>query len=406
MTLHTTLDRPPVPVIEPGDLADDPHRRFADLREQCPLVCSGNGQYMVLRAADVMHLLAEDRTMAIPGTAFVAMNSIPDGHVAQLLTDGLLLDNGASHRTKRSLFASTFAYRSISDQRPAIREVADRLVAGLPRGVPFDFIDQMAARLPAEMIAAILGLPDSETGYFTTGVYQVSRAFTPVYPQEEHDAVETAARELFHYIDDHLSWRLQDPQGDFLSTLAMDWQAEKAISFDSLVRQVILLVIAGSDTTRAAFAMIVALLHRYHDQWRALRRDPSLVAGAVMEGLRFEPSVGSMPRVLKEATVIGGTQLAAGTVLSIQNLSAMRDPALYKDPDRFDITRTDHPRLHLVFGGGAHRCLGEMLARIEMEEGLNALLAAAPDLEVLQTPRMIGSGGIRQITPMTARLPA
>ncbi len=100
--------------------------------------------------------------------------------------------------------------------------------------------------------------------------------------------------------------------------------------------------------------------------------------GAVAEALRFEPAVGSFPRFALADIPLEGAVLPAGALLSISTLSAMRDPALYADPDVFDIRRSDHPRWHPVFGGGAHRCLGEALARIELEEGLRALSAGSP----------------------------
>ena len=97
---------------------------------------------------------------------------------------------------------------------------------------------------------------------------------------------------------------------------------------------------------------------------------------------------------------VGGITVPPKTFLTLSTMSAMRDPDLYDDPDRFDIRRADHPRQHLVFGGGVHRCLGEMLARIEIEEALDALLDAAPRLQVTRAPKMLGVSGIRGITAM------
>ena len=91
-------------------------------------------------------------------------------------------------------------------------------------------------------------------------------------------------------------------------------------------------------------------------------------------------------------------------MLRVSTMSAMRDPALYEDPDRFDIRRSDHLRLHPVFGAGPHRCIGEMLARLEMEEALDALVCAVSEIDMATPPRMIGFGGIRQTTPMPVRI--
>jgi len=92
-------------------------------------------------------------------------------------------------------------------------------------------------------------------------------------------------------------------------------------------------------------------------------------------------------------------------MLRVSTMSAMRDPALYAEPDRFNIRRGVHQHQHPVFGTGPHRCIGEMLARVEMQEGLAALLCAVSEIEMETPPRMLGFGGIRQITPMPVRIP-
>jgi len=170
------------------------------------------------------------------------------------------------------------------------------------------------------------------------------------------------------------------------------------------VHQVLGIIIGGTDTTRAAFAMLVALLLDHPEQWAAIRDDPSLIHGAVSEAMRFDPSVGSIPRFTTADLEIGDITLPAGVAVLASTMSAMRDPTLYLDPDRFDIRR-DHPRLHPVFGNGPHRCIGQMLARLEMQEGLAALISAAPGIELETAPRMTGFGGIRQITPMLVQIP-
>lgn len=277
-------------------------------------------------------------------------------------------------------------------------------LAALPRGESFDFVDRMAARVPAEMIASILGLPTAEVPYFAGRVYQLARAVQPIYPHADHEDIEAAAAELFDYVEAHMRARMATPRDDLLSTVVASWRSDQAISFESLVLQVLAIVVGGSDTTRAAFAMLVALLLERPEDWAALQADPALIPGAVAEGLRYEPSVASISRFTKTPIEIGSAAVPAGVALSVSTLSAMRDPALYADPDRFDIRRTDHPRLHLVFGMGPHRCIGEMLARIELEEGLAALIEAGLEIEMETRPSMRGFGGIRQITPLQARI--
>jgi cytochrome P450 family 103 len=135
-------------------------------------------------------------------------------------------------------------------------------------------------------------------------------------------------------------------------------------------------------------------------------QNPNLIPGAVAEALRFEPAVGSVPRFTVADIDIDGFVVPAGRILTLSTLSALRDPALYPDPDRFDITREKHPRWHLAFGGGAHRCLGEALARAELEEGLAALTTRLPGLRISGEPLgLYGHAGIRRIEPLQVSWP-
>lgn len=393
------------PLIQPETLSVAPHDRLRELRQQTPLVQLGPNQFLVLRAAHVASLLTDPRTRQIEGSELVALNQIPDGVTARFITDLFLFANGEIHRKKRGLFARSFAHRTIQDLRGQIRGVADAIVADLPRGESFDFTDRVAARVPADIIAAILGLPEEDAGYFTRLVYDVALAFVPFYPHEQHAKIEQATQELFDYVEKQMRGRMAAPVDDLLSVLVTDWRAEQDMPFDSLVFQVVGLIIAGSDTTRGAFAMLIAQLLQRPADWSALCADHRLIPGAVAEGMRFEPSVASIPRVTTAPVEIEGIEMPPGAVVRLSTMSAMRDPTLHADPDRFDIRRTDHPRRHLVFGLGPHRCIGEMLARIEMEESLAALLDAAPAAELLTAPGMQGFGGLRQITKMTVRIP-
>ena len=391
-------------IVDPATLAEDPHARFAELRENHALIQLGEGQYMALRAEHVLPLLTDPRTTQIEGKDYVRLRGIPDGATARLLRDLFLFANGDAHRSRRGLFGRSFAHSTMRDMQTEIRSVADAIVSDLPRGTSFDFVARMAARVPADMIAGILGLPRADAPYFASRVCELAPAVAPIYPIEDHQRIEEAAGQLFDYVGDHMVDRLVAPRDDMLSSLVASWHASQEIPFDSLVHQVLGIIIGGTDTTRAAFAMLVALLLDHPERWTAIRDDPSLIHGAVSEAMRFDPSVGSIPRFTTADLEIGDITLPAGVAVLASTMSAMRDPTLYLDPDRFDIRR-DHPRLHPVFGNGPHRCIGQMLARLEMQEGLAALISAAPGIELETAPRMTGFGGIRQITPMLVQIP-
>lgn len=397
---------PPVgcPVIDPRDLQRDTHARLAALRAQHPLVQISEGQFLVLRADDVLPLLNDPRVRQVGGAEYVALNRVPEGLTAQLLSEFFLFAEAEEHRCKRGLFARAFAHRALEERRPAVRAAAARIVAGLPRGESVDFTAAMAARVPAETIAAILGLPDEDAPHFGALVCEVARAVSPIYPRERHAQIEEATGALYVYVERQLQARLIRPRGDLLSALVSTWRDTPDVSASSLIYQVMGVLIAGSDTTRTALSRAVALLLERPRDWAALREDPSLIPGAVAEALRFDPPVGSVTRIAAEPLEIGGFRLPAGSALRLSLLSALRDPALHHMPDTFDIRRRDNPRLHPAFGHGPHRCLGERLARIELEESIAALVTAAPFSELLLCPRLEGFGGLRRATPMRVRL--
>nr|UVY99408.1 VirH1 [Agrobacterium fabrum] len=168
--------------------------------------------------------------------------------------------------------------------------------------------------------------------------------------------------------------------------------------------QLMLIILAGSDTTRTAMVMVTALVLQNPALWSSLTGNQSYVAAAVEEGLRFEPPVGSFPRLALEDIDLDGYVLPKGSLLALSVMSGLRDEKHYENPHLFDVGR-QQMRWHLGFGAGVHRCLGETLARIELQEGLGTLLRRAPNLTVVgDWPRMMGHGGIRRATGMTVKL--
>jgi cytochrome P450 len=160
-------------------------------------------------------------------------------------------------------------------------------------------------------------------------------------------------------------------------------------------------IVAGSDTTRGALAVQTAQLLQHREQWEAVCRVSPLVPGAVAEALRFEPSLASVSRFVLEDIELDGYVLNAGHFMTLSTMAAMRDEKVFEAPDTFDIFRTDRQRWHLVFGGGAHRCLGEALAKTELEEGLAALTARIPPLQLNgEPPEIRGHVSVRRVGAM------
>ena len=386
-----------IPTLAVAALEADPHGVFRHHRPLTPVVAREGGGCIVLRAADVERLMHDTRVRQAE-TELAQRQGVTDGALLELFRLGMLTSNGAEHRSRRAPFTRAFATQVIAALRPAIRRGAEALVDGWGDEREVDLLARFASPLPAEIISAMLGLPAEDIPGFTRLVYSVSRITGFTFAPDQLAAIEADARALRDYVEALLDARRGAPADDFLSGLLCDAEARGALSAAEVVVQVVILIIAGTDTTRVAMAAQVALLLQHRAQWEAVCADPALVRGAVAESLRFEPSVASVGRVTLEPVRLGDATIPAGQFLSLSTMSAMRDQAAHDRPDTFDIRRAASRRPHAVFGGGAHRCLGEALAWAELEEGLSVLLSRRPGLRLAgPAPGIRGHMGIRRI---------
>jgi cytochrome P450 len=388
-----------LPLLTTERLDADPHGVFRLYRRTHSLVAHEAGGYFVLRLADVERLSKDPRARASE-TAFPEMHSVSDGALFDTFRFGMLTANGDAHRRRRSPFSRTFAARMITELRPHIRRSAEALIDGWYADGQADFLEQFAAQVPARIISDLLGLPREDIPSFTTLVYEVSRFISFSFTPDEIPDIEAAARQLQDYVERTIAERRRAPCDDFLSRFVAAADAGGELPPIEIIFQIVQLIIGGTDTTRVAIAVQVALLLEHHEQWMAVCRDPGLISAAVEESMRFEPSVASISRVAAEDIEVGSAIIPAGKFVTLSTISGMRDERAYDDPDVFNIRRVHQPRLHPVFGGGPHRCIGEALARAELEESLTVLTARIPQLRLDQAPAIKGHSGIRRVDAM------
>ncbi|WP_407521253.1 cytochrome P450 [Methylobacterium oryzisoli] len=380
-----------------AELEADPHGLFRAWRPRLPFVAHETGSVLVLRAEDVERLGRDPRLKATE-TAYPVMRGIPEGPLFDIFAHGMFTANGTVHRRRRSPFTRTFATRLIAALRPHIRGTAEALARECLMEGEVDLVARYTSLIPARTIADLLGLPPADIPRFTRLAYEVSRVLSYTFGPHDIPDLVKAAGELQDYVAAILDARRQAPRDDFLSHYLAETEAAGELTPLEVVIQLVLMIIGGTDTTRVAGAMQVALLLQHPEQWETVCRDPGLIPGAVTEALRYEPSVASTARVTLEEVAIGETVLPPGVMVMLSLMSALRDEAVYVEPDRFDIRRVDHPRLHPIFGGGVHRCIGEALARVELEEGLAVLTHLIPRLRLAGAmPRVQGHSGIRRI---------
>ncbi|MEW6392160.1 MAG: cytochrome P450 [Pseudomonadota bacterium] len=398
------------PFVSSSALESDPHTVFRYWRARTPVIQREDGACLVLRAADVDTLLTDDRTRQIDGGLYSRIRGVPPGPLQDLLVESLLMSEGDAHQRRRAPMSRVLAFHAVESLRDTIRSAAERLIDDVEAGARFDGeIDLMAAfcaPFPPLVMSRLLGAPPSEAEAFAQWVYQVSPAFAPALPGEDMASMVEGAGRLTAYVQQGLAKAMagEGARSELMENMVAAIGAD-ALTQAEAVAQLATLIIGASDTTRTAIAILTGLMLATGQAWKRVGDDPSLARAAVAEALRVQPAVGSVPRLATQEIVLDGAIIPAGRLVSLSTLSAMRDPARFSDPDAFIINRTDHPRWPLVFGGGAHRCIGEALARLELEEGLMALSRRLPSLRLAGPPPKIeGYAGIRRIDGLRVAL--
>jgi cytochrome P450 family 103 len=396
--MHAALTQ--IPRMTDYDGSVDDHTFLKTYRDAAAIAISPAGFPIALRHAAI-DLLTDPATTRQLETESIRKQGVTSGPIFELYSRSMLFSNGDLHKKRRGPVSRTFAFKLMEGMRSEVSRVAGDIVTAANNEDELDFLNAFAGEIPARIIGQILGLPQADMPRFRKLVYSVTRAFKVGFDQSQQDEIESDFAVLASAVDYLLDERQGQPRDDFLSRLLVDAQERFELSLDDTRWQVITLIIGGSDTTRLALCSTLALLLSHPEQWQAFCRDPEgMKKQVVQEGLRFEPPIASFARVALKDIELDGSVLPAGSPVSVCLASAMRDERVYADPFKFDIYRDDHPRWHPAFGTGEHRCVGEALARAELEECLAAIARLAPDTKLVQSPVIRGLNGIRRIDQM------
>jgi hypothetical protein len=276
------------------------------------------------------------------------------------------------------MLTGDFAIRRIEAMRPKIQRIADELIDGmLARTPPVDLVEQFGLALPSRVICELLGVPYQDHAFFQRS----SRVLLSRTTSAE-DAV-AATQRLRDYLTELIISKEKDPGEDLLSRLVAEQVRTGGLTREELARMGILLLVAGHETTANMISLGTLALLNHPDQLAELREtsDPALIAGAVEEMLRYLTIVHSgRRRVALKDIEIGGQWIRAGEGLILTNDTANRDPGAFADPDQLDIHR--NARQHVAFGFGVHQCLGQPLARVELQVVYGTLYRRIPTLRL------------------------
>jgi cytochrome P450 len=300
------------------------------------------------------------------------------------VVNSLLCLEGDAHHRLRSLTSKAFTPRATLRLHDTMVAVMNELVDRVIDAGRCDVVADLARPYPVPIICALLGAPREDWQQFSLWADDVFKAFSfTVDLREVEPVVMRAWRQLDAYVDDMVARRRTSLTDDLLSDLIRAEDDGDRLNAAELRMLAGGLLLAGTDTTRNQVAASVHVLCEHPQQWALLKDQPGLAMRAVEETMRHSPIAGSTLRLVAQDAELDGYLFPAGTMVLVNTAAANRDPAVYDDPDRVDITREGAPPI-LTFGGGAHYCLGANLARREIAEALNVLAGR------LRNPRTAG----------------
>ena len=365
-----------------------PHDVFTALREHAPVwrhpesdsdnAISGRPFWVLSRHEDVQATNRDHETFsALFGPSLQYREEM----------NGRMLTNmdGTSHTRQRKLISAGFTPRMIGRLEEKARGWATRILDEALERETVDFVDRVAYPLPMHMIADIMGIPIEDRDWLFAKANDFLQCTDPEHPipAEQQQGIQL---EMFQYGQQLSATKRANPEDDvwtLLTGVEVEGEDGGRHTLDGIELDLffILLTVAGSETTRNAISLGLLALLEDRDQLERLRADASLLRGATEEILRWSSPVAYFQRRATRDTEIRGVRIAKDDTVTLWYPSANRDEAVYADPFRFDITRSENP--HVAFGGGGpHFCLGAHLARREISILFEELLARASEIEL------------------------
>jgi cytochrome P450 len=375
---------PTFPGVRAEKCPFDPPPDIQSLQEETPLtrvqLRNGKVAWLVTRYAEQKALLSDPRISSdITHPGYPIDIERPKG--AEAPVSFILMDD-PEHRRLRQMVTAPFMIKRIEAMRPAVQKIVDELLDAMLAGPkPVDLVQAFALPVPSLVICQLLGVPYADHDFFQeNSKVLINRNVTG-------EARMAAGSRLFHYLDDLLGEKLANPGDDLLSGL-VDRVRDGELTRADAAQMGTLMLIAGHETTANMIALGTLALLEHPDQLSLLRSssdDPALVASAVEELLRYLHITHNGRRRVALADIeLAGETIQAGDGVIMANDIGNRDPSVFADPDRLDLQRPG-VRRHVAFGFGVHQCLGQPLARMELQVVYSTLYRRIPTLSLATT---------------------
>lgn len=288
------------------------------------------------------------------------------------------------HTRLRSLVSKAFTPRAVAALGPRIQEIVDELLDELAGRDSFDLIGDFAFPLPVIVIAEMLGIPAEDRDKFNVWSNDIALAVEPILSGEEIVRVERASDEIIEYFEGIIEQRRRESRDDMLSALLAAEEEGDRLSHDELLGTLMLLLVAGNETTRSLIGNGMLALLKNPEQLQRLRDSPDLLDSSIDEMLRYDSPVQFIIRVVMEDVEFKGKRFRAGQKVIILVGAANRDPTVFADPGALDVGRQE--KSHISFGRGIHYCLGSPLALLEARVAFANLIERFSSIELVEEP--------------------
>ena len=321
---------------------------------------------------ELVRTILRDSRFQIPPGYILAVQGITSGPLWDKVVNSILGMEGARHQRVRGVVSKAFTPRAVERLHATIVDVIDEIVEPISRQGHCDVVTEISRPYPVPIICALLGAPREDWQQFSLWTDDIFKAFSFPFTVDDVPGVMRAWGELDDYVDGMVARRRHTLTDDLLSDLIRAEHDGERLNAEELRMLAAAMLLAGTDTTRNQVAASIEVLCEHPDQWELLRNTPGLAIAAVDETMRHSPIAGSVLRVVAEDVELAGVRFPAGTIILANTAAANRDPAIYDDPNRLDITREGLPPI-LNFGAGVHYCPGANLARLEIAEALKTV---------------------------------
>ncbi|HEX8164261.1 MAG TPA: cytochrome P450 [Beijerinckiaceae bacterium] len=388
----------------PEGFHDDPYPVYAALREHAPVHRLDAEKVLVTRYADVERIYKDAATFSSDKTVEFGAK-YGDTLLYRHHTTSLVFNDPPLHTRVRRLIAGALNPRAIAEMEDGVVRLVDGLLDRMAERGEADLIDDYAAAIPVEVIGNLLNVPRAERGPLRGWSLAILGALEPFPSAERLDEGNRAVEEFLGYLERLVAERRKtpgDPDKDILTRLIQGEAGGERLSEEELLQNCIFILNAGHETTTNLIGNGLELLIRFPEARRRLIREPDLVRPAVEEMLRYESSNQLGNRIAAADFEMGGERFPAGTQITFCIGAANRDPAQFRDPDRFDVAR--QPNRHLAFATGIHSCAGMNVARLEGRIAISRFLARFPGYAPTGVPVRSKRVRFRGFTSLPVRL--